>query len=239
MIKALLDSIWSDIMQEYDGFRDWAHGPIHARRVGDFARTIASKEDYDPDLAQITGWCHDLGRIAEIGQIKIYPPIDPGTSKHASLSLPLTKRILGKYDPLTSSLTTILDAIEQHSDKTLRDPSNKLAQILMDADRLDGWGYWGLIRMAQLHGDFGLTFNLDGENFEKEARDFLDRIFANQFTKEKVTHYRDRLVHLTHWYDGNPKSGVQPLNTRYAREIGRPGYNLFQGTITKLNSFLA
>lgn len=109
------------------------HDFKHALKVSYFAKLIAKDEDYNQLEAEITGLLHDVGRI-----------LQKEHKNHGPAGLPLAKELLDKYtDCSFETKQRILYAIEHHSDK---ETSGKLANILQDADKLDGMGAIGVIR---------------------------------------------------------------------------------------------
>lgn len=234
----LSENIRKKVHQEFAGFEDWAHGTRHGDHVSQFASQIAQSEGFDPDIALITGLCHDLGRIKEKSLVSVYPPPDPSMSNHAALSVTKTQELLSSYPQLADQIPMIVDAIAAHSDKTLRNPDNKLSQILMDADRGDGWGYWGIIRMAKIRGHFDPPYPENEVDIEPEAKKLIDSILTGHHSLEKTANFVERLKYLEYWFDGDPTTGVQPLNTTSARTLLAPNWQILRHTRLQIEQIL-
>lgn len=110
-----------------------AHDLKHTLRVASLARRIAAAEGYDPDEAEAAGLLHDLGRLEQDEE-----------DGHSHAGIVRARDLL---DELTSfsvdAKERIVDAIGQHSN---RHSTGQLANILQDADKLDGLGAIGLVR---------------------------------------------------------------------------------------------
>ena len=110
-----------------------AHDIKHALRVSFLAKHIALNENYDPQIAEITGLLHDVGRT-----------LQKEDKDHGPRGIPLARELLNKYTQFDEKTKEeILHAIAIHSEKFTQ---GKLANILQDADKLDGMGAIGLIR---------------------------------------------------------------------------------------------
>lgn len=110
-----------------------AHDIKHVLRVAALARKIARAENYDPDEAEAAGLIHDLGRTMAVSEEEL-----------SVAGIELARALLTKCCSFSEQqIETILDAAMQHSKQSSK---GKLANILQDADKLDGMGAVGLLR---------------------------------------------------------------------------------------------
>ncbi len=110
-----------------------AHDLKHTLRVASLARYIAQEEGYDPDEAEAAGLLHDMGRLEQDEE-----------EGHDQAGVARSDHLLKEHaEFLEDARERILSAIREHSRKYTTD---KLANILQDADKLDGLGAVGLMR---------------------------------------------------------------------------------------------
>lgn len=109
------------------------HDVKHTLRVAGLAKKIAVSENYDVDEAVAAALLHDIGRTCELVE-----------ELHAEASLEMARETLNECTNFSQdTIARIIDAVAQHSNKT---STGKLANILQDADKLDGIGAIGVAR---------------------------------------------------------------------------------------------
>lgn len=128
-----MDGIYAEVESHFNQRQHIAHGMDHAVRVARLARFIATKEEYDPDEAEITGILHDIGRTVQKEE-----------SGHGPAGVPLAAQLLKNYTNFNADKNErILNAIRDHSNLTTE---GTLTHIVQDADMLDGLGAIGIMR---------------------------------------------------------------------------------------------
>ena len=122
---------------------DPAHDFEHIMRVYKNVKKIARHENVNLRLVLTATLLHD---------IVSFPKSDK-RSKTASLkSSQKAKKILEKYHYTKNEITTIIDAIADHSFSRNKIPKTVEGKILQDADRLDALGAIGIARMFSVGG---------------------------------------------------------------------------------------
>lgn len=129
-----IEELYKVVKKHFDQNHHIAHGMDHAERVARLARYIAEKEDYhDPQVAEVTGLLHDIGRTVQKEE-----------KNHGPAGVPLARELLEQYTTYDhETKERILDAIRDHSDFKAY---GELTHIVQDADKLDGLGAIGLMR---------------------------------------------------------------------------------------------
>ena len=128
-----LHKLRNRVEQIWAGIYIPAHDIKHTLRVAALARHIAKHEGCDPDEAEAAGLLHDLGRLAQEEE-----------EGHAQAGVAWSDSILKETSEFSEDARTrILSAVRQHSQ--LRS-NGRLANIIQDADKLEGLGAMGLMR---------------------------------------------------------------------------------------------
>jgi uncharacterized protein len=116
-----------------------AHDFDHTIRVYNLAVKLAKGEKVDLEVIRAATLLHDIARIKEDD--------DPtGHIDHAVLSAEMAKPILKKFGFTDNKIKHIQDCIISHRYKTDNRPKTKEAEILFDADKLEGTGAIGTAR---------------------------------------------------------------------------------------------
>jgi len=129
------------------GDTDGAHDANHLDRVWRNARALLA--DYpDADVLVVLAACylHDLVNV---------PKNDPRRSRASRLSAELARTELARLGFPPEKLDAVAHAIEAHSFSANIPATTLEAQIVQDADRLDGLGAVGLARMFYIAGRMG------------------------------------------------------------------------------------
>lgn len=177
---------------------DWKH----AFRVRDLILHIAEKEGYASlFLAQVAALLHDIGRLKE-HEVKL---------PHAQVSEQMVQEYLADKDWFSDQeKQELLYAIAHHS----KGGATPLTQILQDADRLDGFGPIGIMRVIQdkwKMPDYDPVAIYTPFTFTKKQ---IDEFFENKRDGELVSSVLDFLGYHLSWYDN--------MNTQTGKELAKP-----------------
>lgn len=129
------------------GDTDGAHDASHLERVWHNAQTLL-REHADADVLVVLAACylHDLVNL---------PKNDPDRAGASRRSAALARERLPALGFPAAKLDAVAHAIEAHSFSAAIAPRTLEAQIVQDADRLDGLGLVGLARMFYIAGKMG------------------------------------------------------------------------------------
>lgn len=116
-----------------------AHDFDHIIRVYNLAVELAKGEDVDLEVIRVAALLHDIARAKEDD--------DPtGRIDHAVLSADMARPILKKLGFVEDKIKHIQDCIVSHRYKTDNRPKTREAEIVFDADKLEGTGAIGVAR---------------------------------------------------------------------------------------------
>src|SRR5262245_53194823 len=119
-----MDEIIAQIKRHFDERSHIAHGFDHVERTAILARHIAQHENYNPDVAALAGYLHDIGRTVQDEE-----------ANHGPAGVETASQLLDQYSNLDEQTKTeILNAIRDHS---LKLADGQLTHIVQDADKLD------------------------------------------------------------------------------------------------------
>lgn len=125
-----------------------AHRRDHIERVMWNAKAIANHyQDIDLEILELGVLLHDIHQ----------PYYDK--QNHVDASAELARRILSDLDYPTETIARVVTLIKEHSTETIGDvnPTSMEAKILFDADKLDGVGASGVLRVFLLFHQMGKT----------------------------------------------------------------------------------
>ena len=126
---------------------DPAHDFQHVMRVYRNAERICKKEKGNKKLVLSAVLLHDLVKSSN-------------KKNSANASAKLSEKILKENSFSNDEITTICDAIREHSFSKGKTPSTIEGKILQDADRLDAIGAIGLARVFSFSGSNHRSFYL-------------------------------------------------------------------------------
>jgi uncharacterized protein len=133
----VLSIVYEEMQQRYVGFDDPAHGWEHIKRVYRMALYIAEQENADAFIVGMAALMHDIGHLSSDTSLH-----------HADLSMSMAGELLLAYDISANAQEAILHSIAAHSFSMGNEPRTLEAQVVRDADRLDGIGAIGILRWA-------------------------------------------------------------------------------------------
>lgn len=170
---------WRDILEaQMQGHPfDPAHDLLHSERVALTARTLAAQEGAQLAIVVPAAWLHDCVNI---------PKDDPRRKEASKLSAERACTLLREHGYPERYLAGIAHAIEAHSYSRGLKPSTIEAQVVQDADRLDGLGAIGVARCFATAGVlrrpfYSLNDPLCETRKPNDALYTLDHFFAKLF----------------------------------------------------------
>lgn len=165
------------LVKPYYPCSDPAHDWAHIGRVAATARILAAQEKIDLECVLAAVYCHDLINL---------PKNHPDRKNASTLSANEAEPLLKKAGFTSDEIKSISQAIIEHSFSHGTVPSNSLAAIVQDADRLDALGAIGILRCAAVNTQLKARFYdpLDPLAREREPDDknfMLDYYFVKLF----------------------------------------------------------
>jgi uncharacterized protein len=139
-----IERMVQDLVEKDD--QSVAHRIDHIRRVMRNARTIAqSYPDVDRQILELGVLLHDVEQ----------PYYDK--ANHVSRSMEVARRVMGEAGVAAQTIDRVVQVIYEHSSEHIaeRKPSSIEARILFDADKLDGVGASGILRVVSLFAQAG------------------------------------------------------------------------------------
>lgn len=208
----LLPKVEALVEPTYKQLKAWCHGWSHVLAVVKTAKTIAKMEGVDPVLCQIAAYCHDLGRLEE--EQKSLINFKPGSpSAHAVMSAMPTKKVLDEIGIKGQDADDIIEAVKIHNIRKYEGP-NKIALILQDADRADGFGKFAVLRFA----NFNCEIDIPEPRNEKQADELIIKV-KRIFKKNPAKRQRaiETLEYVSGWCDelANTKSLKKYIGSNY------------------------
>lgn len=165
------------LVKPYYPGNDPAHDWAHVGRVAANAKRLAHEEDVDIECVLAAVYCHDIVNV---------PKDHPDRKNASTLAAKEAGPLLQQAGFSTEEITEISQGIIQHSfSKGLR-PTNTVAAIVQDADRLDALGSIGILRCAavstQMEGKFYDPFDPLAKQRDLDDKSYmLDHYFVKLF----------------------------------------------------------
>ena len=220
----MLKKVRELVQPTYKKLKCWGHGWQHILNVVEWSKKIAQGESVDSFLCQIAAYCHDLGRLEE-EEKNLVNRVAGAPSAHAALSVKPTEKILDKIEIAGGDRTNILEAVKLHNIRKYEGP-NQILSVLQDADRADGYGKFGILRLA--------VFNCRMPIPEPRNEIEIDTLFKK--LKSDLKNHPEYKVEMLHtlefvfgWYD-------ELLNTESARAYLSDGYKFLKSFYREINS---
>jgi len=225
MQEDLLNQVEDLAKPTYAKVSIWCHGWLHVLGVVRAAKALAEMEGVDPTLCQIAAYCHDLGRAEE--EKKSLVNFKPGSpSPHAAMAVAPTKLILEKIGITGKDAEDIVEAVKIHNIRKYEGP-NKIALILQDADRADGFGKFAILRFA----NFNCEIDIPEPSDDFQIEQLLEKV-KQILKQDKVK--RDRMIETLNYVFG----WVDELaNTKSLRTYVDAGYKFNQDFCEELKSY--
>jgi len=156
---------------------DPAHDMLHLHRVVKTAKKLCAEENAKLEVVTPAAWLHDF---------VIVPKNDPRRSQASRLSAEAAIQFLNEISYPTEYHDEIAHAIATHSFSANLTCETREAEIVQDADRLDGLGAIGIARCFATAGLLKRTFYSEQDPFchERAPADktfTVDHFFAKLF----------------------------------------------------------
>jgi len=191
-----LEEVKRQVEPIYKKLKCWPHGWLHIVKVVKSAKKLAQMEDTDPFLVQVAAYCHDLGRLEEERRGLVDPR--PKTSlDHGEMSIEPTKKILAKIDVSGQGAEKILETIKIHPMRKYKG-DNKIALILQDADRSDGFGKMALLRFAAFNCELPIKEPTNKKIFDREFSKMIKLLKIDKKARKRMI---ETLRYVAQWYE--------------------------------------
>ena len=122
------------VLNQYSKVYLPGHDWLHTCRVRNLALFIAEDFDVDRHALELAALFHDVGRVE-------------GDENHASASARIAKDFLSDFELEVDFVDIVVRSVGEH--EGINEPTYLEGKILQDADKLDGMGAIGLIRIAK------------------------------------------------------------------------------------------
>lgn len=196
-----------------------AHDFDHTIRVYNLATELAKGEKVDLEVIRAATLLHDIARVKEDN--------DPtGKTDHAVLSAEMAKPILKRFGFTDKKIKHIQDCIISHRYKTDNRSKTKEAQILFDADKLEGTGAIGVARKFVWVG--------------KNGANIYKKVSTKQYIKENMSGKRtgriqDNTKHSPQIeFEVKTKYLLNSLFTKKAKKICKERTNFMKKFLNRL-----
>lgn len=140
-----------------------SHQVDHLARVAEYGRQLAEMYGADVEVVQAAAWVHDLGRRQ--------PEVRGAQSAQlgAELAVPLLQRAGFEVE----QVDLIVRVVAEHDQPELHSELLE-SRILKDADFLDGFGAWGVVRSLIYAGETGGGVAEALERLQRKTRQRLE-----------------------------------------------------------------
>ncbi len=162
------------------------HGPDHTERVHRTALHIGRLMEARLGILSAAAILHDIGRRFETEQ--------QGGLCHAEKGAELARDILQGLGFEQEDIEAIAHCIECHRYRNDKTPASLEAEILFDADKLDGIGAIGIGRAFLFAGQLGACLHNSEEIDLAASRPYSTEDTAYREFKVKMSKVRDRLL---------------------------------------------
>lgn len=174
---AKFERLFAEKISQIASAEDPAHDFLHFQRVVKVAKEICRAESGAAEVVVPAAWLHDF---------VIVPKNDPRRSQASRLSAEGALRFLAEIGYPSARFAEIAHAIEAHSFSSGIEAHSLEAQIVQDADRLDGLGAIGIARCFATAGILKTSFYSPEDPFctqrpPDDRRFTVDHFFAKLF----------------------------------------------------------
>lgn len=209
----------------YAKVKIWCHGWKHVSNVVKAAKDLAEMEGVDPVLCQIAAYCHDLGRLEE--EEKELVNFKPGTpSLHAAMGVAPTKKILEQIGLEGKGAEDIIQAVQIHNVRKY-EGDNKIALILQDADRADGYGKQAILRTAVFNCQINIKEPINEDEMDETFKYVTEVLKKDSEKRERMI---DTLNYVFGWVD-------ELANTESLKKYVKDEYEFNRKYLEELKSF--
>ncbi len=158
------------------------HDIYHAMRVAKMGRFIAQEENADPDICEIAGLVHDLGRPMEK---------EKGVPHWGPEALQQIEMLLEKVGVESQRIKKVLQCVAEHEEYGFLGaaaPESIESRVLQDADRLDALGAIGIARTFMFAGAHAHAMYLPEEGNMNWS--------PTKLSKDAINHFHEKLFKL-------------------------------------------
>jgi len=223
--SAQADEVEKLVKPIYARIKNWAHGWLHVKNVAKAAEDLAKLEGVDPVLCKIAGYCHDLGRVDEEERGLVNPePL--ALSHHAEFSVRSTREILQKVGIKGGDADQILEAVRVHNKRKYLG-ENKIAIILQDADRTDGFGKLAMLRFASFNCEMPVEEPQTDEDIDRELGEIKEMFKRHKKLCDKMVGI---LEYAFGWID-------ELANTESVKDYIKEGYEFNKKFLEEIESY--
>lgn len=221
-----IETIRNLVKPEYAKIKCWAHGFSHIERVVETIKVLAEMEGENPYLFILAAYCHDLGRVRQEKKGD-FPRSPDVPNNHGELSVKPTKKFLRKIGIKGKDKKDILDAVKKHPMRGYQG-KNKILNFLQDADKGDGIGKWGIVRIAKFNSKIDLD-EPNKENIDQAIEKARKELIENKTSREEFL----KLSRISlDWSDKNM------LHTESAKKYFIPDFQCLRNFIDSLKDKL-
>ncbi len=142
------------------------HDFYHVDRVLGLAMRIGKREGADIDILRMAVLLHDVARGEQDESL--------GVVCHAERGGEIAREILLEFGCEEDVVDRVVHCVEAHRNRQHKVPESVEAKVLYDADKLDGIGAIGVLRLASFSGDIGSIVhdpNVVPENTKSYSKD--------------------------------------------------------------------
>lgn len=186
---------------------DSAHDINHIKRVVKNAKIICSEEGADIWIVTAAAWLHDCVTL---------PKNHPDNNKASQMAGALAVDFLSQHGFPKDKLDSVKHAIEAHSYSARINPTTIEAQVVQDADRLDGLGAIGIARCFMVAG------KLDNKIYGEQ-----DPFCENRMPDSKY-------AAVDHFYEKLFKT-AESLKTHAAKAMAKQRIDFMQAYLTQMS----
>jgi uncharacterized protein len=192
------------------------HGPAHdfshVARVARLADGIARGEGVDPRVAALAALLHELVN---------YPKNDPRSKESGAACAEAARAALVEAGEAAPTVDAIAAAIRDHGFSKGVVPTDPVARVLQDADRLDAIGAVGVARLFATSGEMRRPLWHPDDPFAETARALDDKEWG-------VDHFTKKLFRV-----------AEGLHTASARRLAEPRVRAMRSYVAALKAELA
>jgi HD superfamily phosphodiesterase len=211
------------VKPQYDTLECWVHSWPHIEIVSSNAEKLAKLEKVNTESCLISAYCHDLGRIEEERRRQRGDKPLP----HALLSIEPTILALQQAGVTGVDFNEIVEAVAVHSYRVY-EGQNNIAKVLQDADKMNGFGPYGIIGAFKYFGgvDYVSPEEIQAQRGNRIVLEVLCDKSSAQAEKPVLEKVIRGLGFVLEWYD--------MLHTKSAKALIKDEYEYTKQVREKL-----